>query len=68
VGYTFNIPGLKKAGIQKLRFYVSATNLFTLTGYSGVDPELGGSTKDFGIDEGSYASPRTFLFGVNFSL
>ena len=68
VGYTFNIAGLKKAGIQKLRIYVSATNLFTLTGYSGVDPELSGNTKDFGIDEGSYASPRTFIFGVNFSL
>lgn len=68
IGYTFNINSLKKVGIQKLRIYASATNLFTLTGYSGVDPELGGSTKDFGIDEGSYASPRTFIFGVNFSL
>jgi TonB-linked SusC/RagA family outer membrane protein len=68
IGYTFKVAGLKKAGIQKLRVYVSATNLFTLTGYSGVDPELSGNTKDFGIDEGSYASPRTFLFGVNFSL
>ncbi|MGF7040907.1 TonB-dependent receptor [Mucilaginibacter lappiensis] len=68
IGYTFNIKSLKKAGIQKLRIYVSATNLFTLTGYSGVDPELNGTTTDFGIDEGGYASPRTFLFGVNFSL
>lgn len=68
IGYTFNIAGLKKAGIQKLRIYASATNLFTLTGYSGIDPELGGSTANFGIDEGTYASPRTFLFGVNFSL
>jgi TonB-linked SusC/RagA family outer membrane protein len=68
IGYTFKVAALKKAGVQKLRVYVSATNLFTLTGYSGVDPELSGNTKDFGIDEGSYASPRTFLFGVNFSL
>ncbi|WPU94559.1 TonB-dependent receptor [Mucilaginibacter sabulilitoris] len=68
IGYTFNIPSLKKAGIQKLRIYASATNLLTITGYSGTDPELGGSTNSFGIDEGSYASPRTFLFGVNFSL
>jgi TonB-linked SusC/RagA family outer membrane protein len=68
IGYTFNVNALKKVGVQKLRIYVSATNLFTLTGYSGIDPELSGSTKDFGIDEGSYASPRTFLFGVNFSL
>ncbi|WP_166094961.1 TonB-dependent receptor [Mucilaginibacter inviolabilis] len=68
IGYTFNLASLKKVGIQKLRIYVSGTNLFTLTGYKGVDPELGGTTTDFGIDEGSYASPRTFLFGVNFSL
>jgi TonB-linked SusC/RagA family outer membrane protein len=68
IGYTFKVNALKKVGIQKLRIYVSATNLFTLTGYSGIDPELSGNTKDFGIDEGSYASPRTFLFGVNFSL
>ncbi|MDB5143573.1 MAG: SusC/RagA family TonB-linked outer membrane protein [Mucilaginibacter sp.] len=68
LGYTINTPGIKKMGIQKLRFYVSATNLFTITGYSGVDPELSGGTTNFGIDEGSYASPRTFLVGVNFSL
>jgi hypothetical protein len=68
IGYTFNIPALKKAGIQKLRAYVSATNLFTITGYSGIDPELSGGTTNFGIDEGTYASPRTILFGVNFSL
>jgi TonB-linked SusC/RagA family outer membrane protein len=69
VGYTFKGNWLKKAKIQKLHIYVSATNLFTITGYSGIDPELSSSSVlNFGIDEGSYASPRTFLFGVNFSL
>lgn len=72
IGYSFNFPGLKKAGIQKLRAYVSATNLFTITGYSGIDPELGLSASDhntnFGIDEGTYASPKTLLFGINVSL
>jgi hypothetical protein len=38
IGYTFKIPGLKKAGVQKLRIYVSATNLFTLTGYKRCRP------------------------------
>jgi hypothetical protein len=56
VGYTFSMPGLKKAGIQKLRVYASATNLFTITGYSGTDPELNGGVLNFGIDEGTYAS------------
>ena len=68
IGYTFGLPALKKAGIKKLRVYASATNLFTITGYSGTDPELNGGVLNFGIDEGTYASPRTFLIGVNFSL
>ncbi|MBL4675696.1 MAG: TonB-dependent receptor [Mucilaginibacter sp.] len=66
IGYTFG--NLKKAGIQKLRVYVSATNLFTITGYKGTDPELNGGVLNFGIDEGTYASPRTFLVGLNVSL
>jgi len=69
IGYTFAPAMLKKAGIQKLRIYVSAANLFTITGYSGLDPELpGNSTTDFGVDEGTYPSSRTFLIGVNLSL
>ncbi|TWR26746.1 TonB-dependent receptor [Mucilaginibacter achroorhodeus] len=66
LGYTFT--NLKKAGIQKLRIYVSATNLFTITGYKGTDPELNGGVLNFGIDEGTYATPRTYLIGVNVSL
>jgi len=69
LGYSFSPAGLKKAGIQKLRVYVSAANLFTITGYKGLDPELpGNSTTDFGVDEGTYPSSRTFLVGVNLSL
>ncbi|WP_199501942.1 TonB-dependent receptor [Mucilaginibacter conchicola] len=66
IGYTFN--NLKKVGIQKLRVYFSATNLFTITGYKGTDPELNGGVLNFGIDEGTYASPHTFLVGLNVSL
>ncbi len=69
LGYTFAPAMLKKAGIQKLRIYVSAANLFTITGYSGLDPELpGASTTDFGVDEGTYPSSRTYLLGINLSL
>ena len=72
LGYTFSAAGLKKIGIQKLRVYVSAANLFTITGYSGLDPELPGTpgqaSTDFGVDEGTYPSSRTFLLGVNLSL
>jgi hypothetical protein len=68
LGYTFTNPGLKKLSIKKLRVYVSAANLFTITKYSGVDPELSGTTTDFGVDEGNYPSSRTFLLGVNLTL
>ncbi len=69
IGYTFAPAMMKKAGIQKLRIYVSAANLFTITGYTGVDPELPGArTTDFGVDEGTYPSSRTFLVGINLSL
>jgi TonB-linked SusC/RagA family outer membrane protein len=70
LGYTFNFASLKKAGISRLRAYVQAANLFTITKYSGIDPEIstnGGNanaTTDFGIDEGAYANPRQYLFGV----
>jgi TonB-linked SusC/RagA family outer membrane protein len=72
IGYTFSDAVIKKVGIRKLRVYVSAANLFTITSYSGVDPELPGTpgqaSTDFGVDEGTYPSSRTFLLGINLSL
>ncbi|MFC0181846.1 SusC/RagA family TonB-linked outer membrane protein [Pseudarcicella hirudinis] len=52
--------------IKKLRFYVSATNLFVITGYRGIDPEIniGGLTP--GIDNRNfYPKTRSFLIGAN---
>ena len=58
--------------LSQARLYFTAQNLFTITGYSGMDPEVGyaGSTNSAydwgsGIDVGFYPSPRTFLVGVN---
>ncbi|MBP5337274.1 MAG: TonB-dependent receptor [Bacteroidales bacterium] len=54
--------------ISKARLYVSAQNLLTITGYSGMDPEMGKGTDDdwaSGIDVGFYPSSRIFLIGVN---
>ena len=55
--------------IKGLRVYVNAQNLFTFTGYTGFDPEVG-STNPIraGIDDGIYPQPRTFTFGVNLTL
>lgn len=75
----YNVPGVKKIGLNKVRFYLTAENLFTITSYSGMDPEvyipdnvLSGPgidrlIIDNGTSEGSTYSPRprTFSLGVN---
>ena len=66
LGYT--LPKSVMRGMS-LRFYVSAQNLFTITKYTGMDPERpqnDGGAIDTGIDWTSYPNPRTFLFGVDF--
>ena len=64
LGYT--LPK-KVLGTCTLRFSLSAQNLFTITGYSGMDPETAamGSATQAGIDWTGYPNPRTFLVGVN---
>ncbi len=51
----------------QLRVSVSAQNAFTITNYSGLDPEVAstGTALESGIDRLGYPNPRTFLFGVN---
>ena len=65
IGYTFtNNDNNKK--LDKLRIYISGSNLVTLTKYSGYDPTTGtGAPIGGGIDQGFYPSARTFLLGVN---
>lgn len=66
LGYNFSI---KKIGIEKLRFYVTGENLFVITKYKGVDPEISiEGLNSPGIDMNNYyPKPRTFSFGVNVS-
>jgi hypothetical protein len=54
--------------IQRLRVYLSTQNLFTITKYSGLDPEIGiqgGNATQNGIDNGTYPSSRFFTFGIS---
>jgi TonB-linked SusC/RagA family outer membrane protein len=70
IGYDFK-KLFKSIPLQELRFYFAANNLFTITGYSGMDPEVGyGGGEDWvsGIDLGFYPSARTYMFGVNIKL
>ena len=75
LGYTVPKQILQKAGIANLRVYVQAENLFTITGYEGLDPETtnanisDGNESDLrrGIDMGGWPTLRTFALGVNFT-
>ncbi|QRR01335.1 SusC/RagA family TonB-linked outer membrane protein [Dyadobacter sandarakinus] len=69
LGYNLPAVALKKIGLANLRLYVSATNLWTLTNYSGYDPEgnaYGGTTNIVGVDFGGYPQARTYTVGLNF--
>ncbi|MBA4133301.1 MAG: SusC/RagA family TonB-linked outer membrane protein [Flavobacterium sp.] len=63
LGYTLPSTIINKIGMQKVRLYITAENLLTLTKYTGYDPEIGGDV--FGIDRGYYPQARSFMFGAN---
>ncbi|MDB5142811.1 MAG: TonB-dependent Receptor Plug Domain protein [Mucilaginibacter sp.] len=76
LGYTFAPSLLKSVGVTKLHLYVQVTNLFTITKYSGLDPELVPSLSNqsngsvasaaSGIDYGAYpANQKTYIIGIN---
>ena len=72
LGYTLPVPQITKDA--RLRLYVSLQNFFTITNYSGYDPEGGRNGADEqsalyqGIDMATYPTAKTVLFGVNVTL
>ena len=62
IGYTLKVDDLKLK-VKRVRFYATASNLFTITPYKGYDPEVSSGT-----DSGAYPASRTFTFGVNVAL
>ena len=65
IGYTFTSND-ETTKLDKLRIYISGSNLLTLTKYSGYDPTAGtGAPIGGGIDQGFYPTARTILLGVN---
>ena len=68
IGYTIPANVLRKAGIERLRFFVQGTNLFTATKYSGTDPEVSGVDTNFGVDIGNYPANKQLLFGLSLGL
>ena len=59
-----------KGTVSRLRVYVTAQNLLTVTNYKGYDPEIGARDNNqliYGVDNGQYPQPRTFLGGIQLS-
>ena len=67
---SYDIPNnvSTKLGIGNLQVYVMGTNLFTITKYEGLDPEVSSSGMDLGIDNGAWPSVRQFMLGVKLDL
>lgn len=72
IGYTLPENILKVIGLKQVRLYASGTNLFTLTKYPGLDPEMtvsdnskGEGDRANGIDWGTYPSAMTIMFGID---
>lgn len=68
LGYTLPESLMSKVHIKNLRFYVTAYNVFCLTGYSGFDPEVSTALQTNltpGVDYSAYPKSRQFVIGVN---
>jgi len=72
LGYNFDKKLLKSLHLTSLRIYTNIQNLYTLTKYTGFDPEIGASTASssggvYGLDNGRYPSPQVYSVGLNLS-
>jgi len=68
VGYTLSPDLARKIAVSKIRIYFSTQNLFTITSYTGLDPEIGlqgGNPTQNGVDNGTYPSSRYYTLGLN---
>ena len=77
IGYTIPDAVVKKLQMERIRCYISANNLFTITSYKGFDPEIGINSTGYsdvfsanrdlqiGVDRGVYPQPRMLLVGLN---
>ena len=65
--YTFSKASLKRIGFTSSRIFVSGQNLFTITNYKGLDPDIAGvNIFERGLDNGQYPALRIFSAGINF--
>jgi TonB-dependent starch-binding outer membrane protein SusC len=65
IGYSLPQNVISKIGLTNARIYLQGVNLFTITKYTGIDPEIGGSDASGGVDRGNYPFVKQYLVGVN---
>lgn len=67
IGYTLNSAIASKFKMQRARIYVQAINYFTITPYTGPDPDIGiqGGDLFMGLDDAAFPNPKQFLVGLN---
>ncbi|MBF4514792.1 TonB-dependent receptor [Flavobacterium sp. ANB] len=70
LGYSFPKEWIESISLQKVRLYVTGENLWTITKYTGFDPEIGGPTTAGannvqGVDRGYYPQAKSYMLGVN---
>jgi hypothetical protein len=59
---------ITKIGLSKLRLYATASNVFTITDYTGYDPEVSSFNSNdarLGLDFGGYPTARSIIFGID---
>jgi len=66
IGYDLN--RIVKNRFSSLQVYFQGSNLFTITNYSGLDPEIAGAGINMGIDSGAWPTRKQFIFGITFGL
>lgn len=66
---SYDLSRIIKSGyFRELNVFGQMTNVFTLTNYSGLDPEVNSSGRNLGIDQGAWPTPRQIMFGINVGL
>ncbi|MDQ3536992.1 MAG: SusC/RagA family TonB-linked outer membrane protein, partial [Bacteroidota bacterium] len=68
LAYTLPSALISRVGLGQVRLYVQAQNLFTVTNYSGLDPELqirANNNRHIGVDEGVFPTPKIYMIGLN---
>ena len=69
LAYSFGAPKLQAIGFQKVRIFMSGTNIFTITDYTGYDPEVAAFPQrgdaNIGVDLSVYPPARTFTLGFD---